>query len=261
MKIPIFQIDAFTDVPFRGNPAAVCPLDSWLDDETMQQIAAENNLSETAFFVSDGDEFQLRWFTPVSEVDLCGHATLATAYVLFNELGYGSEEIRFNTKSGMLNVSRSSEKKFLMDFPAVEPVAEQGPPVLYQALGLHTGTETYKSDDFMLVLGDEDEVKDLEPNLRMLKEVNARGIIVTAPGKESDFVSRFFAPRHNIDEDPVTGSAHTKLTPYWSDKLGKNELTAIQLSERRGHLTVRMKEKRVEISGAAVRFMKGDITL
>lgn len=260
MKIPIYQIDAFTEAPFGGNPAAVCPLEEWPADELLQRIAMENNLSETAFFVPENDGYRLRWFTPVAEVDLCGHATLATAFVLFEELGFNEPVISFFTKSGLLKV-RKAENGFMMDFPAVEPVREEGPPILYQALGIPADSETYRSDDYMVILENEKQVGDLDPDFRLLREVNARGVIVSAPGNEVDFVSRFFAPRHAIDEDPVTGSAHTKLAPYWSQVLGKTEMDAVQLSARRGKLKVRLNAPRVEISGTAVRFMKGEITL
>ena len=219
MKLPIYQADAFTSELFGGNPAAVIPLEEWLPDGVMQNIAAENNLSETAFFVEEGDSFRLRWFTPAVEVDLCGHATLATSHVLFEELGYEQPTINFNT------------------------------------------SEVYKSDDYMVVLNSEQEVANLDPDFRMLNEVDARGIIVTAPGDEVDFVSRFFAPQAGIDEDPVTGSAHTKTTPYWSRKLKKDKLSARQISKRGGELICEMKGDRVEISGEAVTYMKGEITL
>lgn len=260
MKIPIYQVDAFTDQIFGGNPAAVCPLKEWIKPEIMQSIAMENNLSETAFFVKEGDVYALRWFTPKAEVDLCGHATLASAHILFEELGYQKEEIRFETKSGQLMVKREGDR-LSMDFPSDKMEQIQAPPILFQALGIKPSILTFKSDDYMVVLDSEKEVAQLDPDFKMLKEVNARGIIVTAPGDEVDFVSRFFAPRHNIDEDPVTGSAHTKLTPYWSERLGKKEMEARQISERVGVLTIRDKNDRVEILGKAVTFMKGEITI
>ncbi|MEQ9309571.1 MAG: PhzF family phenazine biosynthesis protein [Balneolaceae bacterium] len=260
MKTPIYQVDAFTNHIFGGNPAAVCPLKEWIKPELMQFIAMENNLSETAFFVRKGDVFALRWFTPVAEVDLCGHATLASAHVLFEELGYQKEEIKFDTKSGRLIVKKEGGR-LSMDFPADKMQQVHAPPILFQALGINPSIFTFKSDDYMVVLDSEKEVAQLDPDFKMLKEVNARGIIVTAPGNEVDFVSRFFAPRHNIDEDPVTGSAHTKLTPYWSERLGKKEMEARQISERVGVLTIRDKNDRVEILGKAVTFMKGEITI
>lgn len=258
MKIPIYQADAFTNQLFKGNPAAVVPLEEWLSDEQMQQVAAENNLSETAFFVKEGNSYRLRWFTPTTEVDLCGHATLATAHTLFQELGYGAEEIVFKTKSGLLTVVREGNA-LMMDFPAEEMPAVKPPSVLFKALGVKPTPEVYRTDDYMVVLESEKEVAALEPDFRMLNEVEARGIIVTAPGNEVDFVSRFFAPQSGIDEDPVTGSAHTKSAPYWSKKLGKEELSARQISPRTGELICRMKGDRVEIIGQAVTYMKGEI--
>lgn len=258
MKLSIYQVDAFTDRVFGGNPAAVCPLKEWISADLMQKIAFENNLSETAFFVREGDVFGLRWFTPRVEVDLCGHATLATAHVLFNELGYDKEEINFETKVGRL-VVRKEENRLMMDFPTTHMPKVSAPPILFQALGVHPTDETFKTDDYMVVLEKEKLLADLNPDFKMLKEVNARGIIVTAPGDEVDFVSRFFAPQVGIDEDPVTGSAHTKLTPYWSEKLGKEEMNALQISERVGTLTVRNKGERVEILGNALTFLRGEI--
>lgn len=259
MKVPIFQVDAFTDHIFGGNPAAVCPLEKWLDEETMQHLAQENNLSETAFFVKNGAEYDLRWFTPEVEVDLCGHATLATAHVLFEHLGYTEEEIRFRTKSGLLTVKREGDR-LVMDFPTDDMPQVEPPAVLFQALGIRSDY-VFFTDDYMIVLDSEEEVQNLDPDFRLLSEVNARGIIVTATGKEVDFVSRFFAPGAGIDEDPVTGSAHTKLTPYWSRKLGKDILEARQISKRVGELTCRNKGERTEILGNAITYMIGEINI
>ncbi|MEX2477027.1 MAG: PhzF family phenazine biosynthesis protein [Gracilimonas sp.] len=260
MKLPIYQVDAFTSELFSGNPAAVVPLEEWLSDEQMQHIAAENNLSETAFFVKEGNSYRLRWFTPTVEVDLCGHATLATAHVLFEELGYSEDEIIFKTRSGLLTVSKK-EGLLLMNFPADNMEKAEAPAVLFRALGVPQTFEVYKSDDYMVVLNSEKEVAALNPDIRMLSEVEARGIIVTAPGEEVDFVSRFFAPQSGVDEDPVTGSAHTKSTPYWSKKLDKEELKARQISKRGGDLICRMKGDRVEIAGNALTYLKGEITI
>lgn len=260
MKLPIYQVDAFTSELFSGNPAAVVPLEDWLTDEQMQAIAAENNLSETAFFAKEGDSYRLRWFTPAVEVDLCGHATLAAAHIFFEEMGYEEDEIVFKTKSGLLTVKQEGDR-LSMNFPAVEPEQAEGPFVLFRALGVPKTSEVYKSDDYMVVLESEDAVAGLQPDFKMLNEVDARGIIVTAQGDEVDFVSRFFAPQAGIDEDPVTGSAHTKTTPYWSKKMGKNELEARQISERGGVLTCRMRGDRVEILGKAVTYLKGEIYL
>lgn len=259
MKVPIFQVDAFTDRIFGGNPAAVCPLEKWLDEEIMQHLAQENNLSETAFFVKNGDEYDLRWFTPEVEVDLCGHATLATAHVLFEHLDYQEDEIRFQTKSGLLIVKREGNR-LMMDFPTDDMPQVDPPAVLFQALGIRSD-HVFFTDDYMVVLDSEEEVLNLDPDFRLLSEVNARGVIVTAPGKEVDFVSRFFAPGAGIDEDPVTGSAHTKLTPYWSRKLGKDILEARQISKRVGELTCRNKGERTEILGNAVTYMIGEINI
>ncbi|XWN37293.1 MAG: PhzF family phenazine biosynthesis protein [Balneola sp.] len=259
MKVPIFQVDAFTDHIFGGNPAAVCPLKKWLDDELMQNLAQENNLSETAFFVKRGNEYELRWFTPEIEVDLCGHATLATAHVLFEHLGYAEDEIRFRTKSGLLTVKKEGER-LMMDFPTDDMPRVDPPAVLFQALGIRSDY-VFFTDDYMVVLDSEEEVQNLDPDFRLLSEVNARGIIVTAPGTQVDFVSRFFAPGAGIDEDPVTGSAHTKLTPYWSRKLGKDVLEARQISKRVGELTCRNKGERTEILGKAVTYMIGEINI
>lgn len=258
MRIQLFQADAFTDSIFGGNPAAVCPLKEWISDELMQKIAGENNLSETAFFVKEGDVFGLRWFTPESEVDLCGHATLATAHILFKELGYEKEQINFETESGRLIVKKEGDR-LVMDFPSNEMPQVEAPPILFQALGIKPISNTYKTDDYMVVLDSEKELLRLNPDFRMLREVNARGVIVTAPGNEVDFVSRFFAPQVGIDEDPVTGSAHTKLTPYWSERLGKLEMEVRQVSKRVGILTVRHKGERVEILGKAVTYLRGEI--
>jgi len=257
MKLSIFQVDAFTDHVFGGNPAAVCPLDAWLDDAIMQQIASENNLSETAFFVQNKDVYDLRWFTPEIEVDLCGHATLATAHVLFEHLEFDKSEIHFQTKSGLLKVSKE-DGRLLMDFPTDDMPQVDPPAVLFQALGIRSDYVFY-TDDYMVVLDSEEEVQDLDPDFRILSEVNARGVIVTAAGNEVDFVSRFFAPGAGIDEDPVTGSAHTKLTPYWSKRLGKDVLEARQISKRIGELTCRNKGERTEILGNAITFMIGEI--
>lgn len=261
MSLSIYQVDAFTSKLFSGNPAAVVPLEQWLTGEQMQNIAAENNLSETAFFVKEGGAgYRLRWFTPTVEVDLCGHATLAAAHVLFEELGYSEDEIIFNTRSGMLTVSRKGDR-LLMNFPADHMEKTEAPDVLFKALGIPKTDEVYKSDDYMVVLNSEEEVAALNPDIRMLSEVAARGIIVTAPGNKVDFVSRFFAPQSGVDEDPVTGSAHTKSAPYWSKKLGKEKLKARQISKRGGDLICKMKGDRVEISGSAVTYLKGEINV
>ena len=254
-----FQVDAFTSAPFSGNPAAVCPLDSWLDDTLMQAIAAENNLSETAFFVPQGDDFALRWFTPVAEVDLCGHATLASAHVLFRHRGFAGESITFQTRSGELRVSRS-DTGYSMDFPAVASKFSVIRDDLERALGKRPKA-VYSGKDLVALYGREAEVRDLAPDMAALKQLETRGIIVTAPGEEVDFVSRFFAPRVGIDEDPVTGSAHCALAPIWAKQLGRDTLTARQLSPRGGELTCKLQGERVLLTGEAVTFMEGVIFL
>ncbi|MDT8271870.1 MAG: PhzF family phenazine biosynthesis protein [Desulfomonilia bacterium] len=257
MKIPIYQIDAFSGWLFSGNPAAVCPLETWLNDELMLSIARENNLSETAFFVPEGSDFSIRWFTPVSEVDLCGHATLAAAYVIFTELEPARAHVTFSSPSGPLHVQR--EKGMLaLDFPAQKPDPCVPPDTLLQALN-RTPTQVLCAEDYFLVFGDEDEILELRPDMTLLSQVDLRGVIVTAPGKCVDFVSRFFVPRLGIPEDPVTGSAHCALIPYWSETLGKTELHALQLSERGGELFCRHAGERVIIAGHAVKYMEGTL--
>ncbi len=259
MKLKIYQVDAFTDKVFSGNPAAVCPLDQWLDDALMQNIAMENNLAETAFYVKSGNEYHIRWFTPTVEVDLCGHATLAAAFVLFNFENHTESEIRFlSSRSGELIVTKHGDS-LTLNFPSdsVEPVELTSD--LIAGFNLEP-VEAYKGKtDFMLVFENESQVKELVPEIDLIAKIDARGIIVTAPGDTADFVSRFFAPQSGIDEDPVTGSAHTTLTPFWAKKLGKNELSAIQLSGRKGYLDCKFLNERVEISGQARLYLKGEI--
>ncbi len=260
MELRIYQVDAFAERLFGGNPAAVCPLDAWLPDDVMQQIAAENNLAETAFYVPADGGFQIRWFTPTVEVDLCGHATLASAHVVFAHDRPKDDVVEFASKSGLLKVKREGEL-LVLDFPAdtVEPVTV--PQMLIDALGREP-IETYKGKtDYLLVYGVEEHVAGLTPDLCDLAMVPARGIIVTAPGREVDFVSRFFAPQVGVPEDPVTGSAHTTLTPYWSARLGKRELSAMQLSKRQGRLRCRLAGNRVEIAGRAVPYLSGTISI
>jgi PhzF family phenazine biosynthesis protein len=260
MKIRLFQIDAFTDKLFGGNPAAVCPLDHWLPDALMQQIAMENNLAETAFFVKTGDHFEIRWFTPEIEVDLCGHATLASAFVVFNFEHYAKSTIEFTSRSGLLKVTKNGD--FLtLDFPVDEFVECLAPDGLLEGMGLQP-LEIYKGKtDYMLIYSKADQIANLKPDLLQISKIAARGIIATAPGDDVNFVSRFFAPQSGIPEDPVTGSAHTMLTPYWANKLGCSELSARQLSKRGGRLQCRLAGKRVEISGQAQAYMTGEINL
>ncbi|WP_207426042.1 PhzF family phenazine biosynthesis protein [Pedobacter sp. SYSU D00535] len=257
--IPIYQADAFTNKLFRGNPAAICPLQEWLPDETMQQIAAENNLAETAFLVKKDDAFELRWFTPVKEVDLCGHATLASAHILFTELGYEATSIDFVTrKAGTLTVSRKADL-YTLDFPSRVPEQCMIPEGLIEALGGVQPKEVLRSRDYLMVYDSEEIVRALEPDFNALSQIDTLGIIVTAKGEQSDFVSRFFAPAAGIPEDPVTGSAHCTLIPYWAEKLQKNALHAYQVSSRLGELWCELQGERVLMSGKAVTYLKGQI--
>jgi len=259
MTLPIYQIDAFTDRLFAGNPAAVVPLESWLSDEEMLNIAAENNLAETAFFVPTENGFHIRWFTPTIEVDLCGHATLAAAYVIFNIQKYEGEEVRLESRSGQL-VVECKENWLTLNFPVDLYHVAVPPPALVESLNAATMLEVYKGKtDYMVVLDTEQEVRDLEYDIIVLSTIPARGIIITAPGDDVDFVSRFFAPQSGIDEDPVTGSAHTTLIPYWAEKLSKTTLTAKQLSKRGGYLKCELVGDRVHIGGQARLYLKGEI--
>jgi PhzF family phenazine biosynthesis protein len=255
MQIPVYQVDAFASRPFEGNPAAVCPLERWLPDEMMQSIAAENNLSETAFFVSVDDGYAIRWFTPVAEVDLCGHATLAAAWVLFHRLGFRPGSVRFDSRSGPLTVARDGDR-LVLDFPAQPPRPCAAPAGLASALGAQP-TECLEHIDLLAVFDDVQTIRDLRPRFDRLAGLDYRGIIATAPGVEHDFVSRFFAPAVGVDEDPVTGSAHTKLAPYWAARLGRNRLSARQVSDRGGELECTVLGERVMIAGRAVPFMEG----
>jgi len=258
MELTLYQIDAFTDQVFKGNPAAVCPLDDWLADTDLQAIAAENNLSETAFYVPAGAGFHLRWFTPKAEVDLCGHATLATAFVLFNLLDYADETVKFETRSGQLAVTKS-DGLLVMDFPSQPGKPCATPPLLIEGLG-KTPIEVLSSEDYMAVFENEEDVTALKPNFDALSRLDLRGVMVTAKGKDVDFVSRFFAPRHGINEDPVTGSAHCALAPYWAAKLNKTKLSARQVSNRTGYIECELRGNRVFLSGKAVKYMEGKIT-
>lgn len=258
MELPLYQVDAFTDHVFGGNPAAVCPLEAWLPDTTMQSIAAENNLAETAYFISQGEGYALRWFTPSVEVPLCGHATLASAYVIFKHLKPEASELRFQTKSGELVVTRDGEL-LTLDFPA-RPGSKIPPPAtLIEGLGTHP-LEVWKAPYLMAIFASEDDVRHLQPDMRVLGGLDP--VICTAPGSDGiDFVSRFFAPSHGIDEDPVTGSAHCTLVPYWSGRLKKNTMRARQISKRVGDLSVELRGERVRISGYGVEYLRGTITI
>lgn len=259
MKLDLYQIDAFTDKPFKGNPAAVIPLETWLPDNTMQSIAGENNLSETAFFIPTNKGFHIRWFTPKAEVDLCGHATLAAAYVLFNILGYNKERIEFESKSGTLTVLQNDDW-LVMDFPAQSPIACNVPYEIVRAFD-RVPIECLRSEDYIVVFESESDILAIKPDIAYLKKLDLRGVIITARSRQYDFVSRFFAPKYGIDEDPVTGSAHTQLIPYWALKLGKTKMKAKQVSSRGGELVCELRNDRVLISGKAVKFLEGKIEL
>jgi PhzF family phenazine biosynthesis protein len=257
MDIPIYQVDAFSKSVFSGNPAAVCPLERWPNDATLQAIAAENNLAETAFFVRNGGSFHLRWFTPVCEVDLCGHATLGSAHVLFEELREPGDTVRFQTKSGELVVRRQGDL-LAMNFPSRPPEKVQPDPRVATALG-GKPIEILAARDYLVRYGSAEEVRALCPDMEALKEIEQFAFIVTAPGTDCDFVSRFFAPAQGIPEDPVTGSAHCTLIPYWAKELGNTTLYARQISARGGELFCKLLGDRVEIAGYAALFLKGRI--
>jgi PhzF family phenazine biosynthesis protein len=267
MRCAIYQVDAFTDELFRGNPAAVVPLDRWLGDDVLQAIAQENNLSETAFIVASDDgahDFDIRWMTPASEVKLCGHATVGTAHVLFEHLGFERDAIRLNSKSGTLVVSRDAGGRIELDFPEIEIERIEATEVLIEALGAEP-SEVYDSYDLICVFEDEAQIRALEPDFRKLLGVpDVRAIGVTAPGDDVDFVARLFAPAVGIDEDPVTGSLYTMLTPYWAKRLGKQRMSARQVSARSGDLVVGVLDGvpgRVTIAGRAVTYMVGDLVV
>jgi len=257
MIIPQYQVDAFASKVFQGNPAAVCPLDEWLDDELMLSIAAENNLAETAFFIKQGEQYAIRWFTPTTEVALCGHATLASAYVLFNHLNVNESRVSFESLSGVLHVDRKGDL-LEMDFPSELPEAAVVPENLEAALGAKV-KECLFNQDYIAVLESQKEVEVLAPDLALLAKIESRGVIVTAPSTEYDFVCRFFGPRIGLDEDPVTGSAFTKLVPFWAQKLEKSNLIARQVSSRGGDVTCQLLGDRVKIAGSAVLFSQGHI--
>jgi PhzF family phenazine biosynthesis protein len=257
MELKYYHVDAFASRTFGGNPAGVVPLARWLPDRLLQSIAAENKHSETAFFVPVRDRFHLRWFTPCTEVDLCGHATLATAHVLWNHLGYAEEGIRFDTRSGPLTVSRQG-RRIVLDFPSRPPVPAPVSRGLAAALGARP-VEVLINGWYLAVFDTEDVVRSLAPDFAKVAAIDAFALIATAPGKDVDFVSRFFAPRAGIDEDPVTGSAHCSLVPYWAGRLGRNRLRATQVSDRGGQLWCSLVGERVHIAGYAVTYMEGKI--
>ena len=257
--LQMYQVDAFTDRVFGGNPAAVCPLEVWLPDPVMLAIAGENNLAETAFFVKEGEGYHLRWFTPVAEVDLCGHATLASADVLFRLLRYEGTTIRFATRSGVLDVERR-DSGYAMNFPATTPVPCEPPPALIEGLGV-TPLQTLKAFDYVAVLASEAQVRSLTPDFARLATLDLRGVAVTAASERVDFVSRFFAPALGVNEDPVTGSAHCELAPYWGHRLGKTSLRAEQVSPRGGVVRCELQGDRVTLFGQAAHYMTAVITV
>jgi predicted PhzF superfamily epimerase YddE/YHI9 len=262
MLLPIFRVDAFTRKPFSGNPAAVCPLDEWLDDGLLGAVAAENNLSETAYIVPCGDGYELRWFTPQCEVKLCGHATLAAAFVLFAFLEPGRDAVRFETRfRGTLGVCRDGDL-LAMDFPALAPWECRKPPhELIAGLGAHPAEVVQIEDNYFAVYKSEAEVKSISPDFGMIRKLHPAGVGVTAAGEDCDFVSRYFAPSYGIEEDPATGSTHCSLAPYWATRLGKNNLHARQVSQRGGEMWCEVKGERVKLKGNAVLTLRGEIVI
>ncbi len=257
MKLSIFQVDAFTDQLFRGNPAAICPLDNWLPDDLLQNIAAENNLAETVFFVREAEGYHLRWFTPTVEVDLCGHATLAAAWVILNELDLSATSVNFRSLGGPLTVSKTGDL-YTLDFPSLKPERRPDNPPLEEALGTKIA-EIWAARDTVAVLESEAAVRAMNPDFEKLKKIPGFAFIATAVSDEYDFVSRFFAPAQGINEDPVTGSAHCTLAPFWAKRLGKDSMRAFQASARGGEVLCRVKGDRVELSGYGVKYLEGTI--
>ena len=258
MKISLYQIDAFTQKVFGGNPAAVCPLNEWISEELMQNIAIENNLAETAFFVKKEGHYEIRWFMPSGEINLCGHATLASAYVIFKELNHPTDEIIFTSQSGELRATRAKNGMITLNFPAWQPKRIAVPPEIYEAFN-HEPIAAFANRDLMLIFKSEQQIIELQPNLPMVKHLPYLGINCTAKGNEVDFVSRVFDANDPISEDPVTGSAHCGFVPFWAGQLGKTTLHARQLSARGGELFCKLEGDRVFISGYAMAYMKGKI--
>ncbi len=256
----MFQVDAFADAVFGGNPAAVCPLDSWLADDILQAIARENNLSETAFFVPAGAAYALRWFTPAAEVALCGHATLASAYVVFRHLKRAARSVAFESRSGRLAVTRDGDGGLTMDFPALAAAPVAAPAALAAGLGAAPAA-VFADMDYLALFGSAAEVRGLAPDFAALARLDRRGVIATAPGEDEDFVSRFFCPRLGVPEDPVTGSAHCMLAPFWAERLGKVTLRARQVSARGGLLRCVVAGDRVRLTGRAAQYLEGVVTL
>ncbi len=266
MSLIIYQVDAFANNVFEGNPAAVIPLQEWLDEELMQKIAMENNLSETVFFVKDSTEgagheaaYHIRWFTPEFEIDLCGHATLASAYVIKNFLEPHVQQINFTTQKAGLLKAYAKDGLYTLDFPSRMPKATEVPDALLKCLGISTAIEVLKSRDYMVVLPSQEAIENIEPDFNLMKELDAIGVIVTAKGHSADVVSRCFYPGAGIQEDPVTGSAHCNIVPYWCQKLNKTKLFCMQLSHRGGELQCELEGDRVLMSGKCVLFMKGEL--
>ncbi len=260
MELTIYQVDAFTNKLFGGNPAAVCPLTEWLPTATMQKIALENNLSETAFIAPEGEGYHIRWFTPAIEVDLCGHATLATAHALYAEMGYEGDKVVFNSKSGLLTVAKSDDS-YIMNFPTDELKSVAIPSEITEALGVQPIEVFRGKDDYLAIFDKQATIENFKPDFKKLGQLNARGIITSAKGDSVDFISRCFFPAAGIDEDPVTGSAHTTMIPYWAKKLNKTRMVARQLSARGGLLQCEYLGNRVNIGGQAVTYLRGNITL
>ncbi len=260
MKLPIYQVDAFTDGPFTGNPAAVVPLEEWLPDDTLQKIAEENNLSETAFFVKEGDKYHIRWMTPEVEVDLCGHATLASAHVIWEFLGHTTDKLELTCRVGDISVTRD-DKRYTLNFPTdrLEDRSDLKEQVS-AAIGAEVHEVLQGRNDLLAIISSEDELSGLKPQFQAVADLNGRGLLVSAEGEDQyDFVSRGFFPQTGINEDPATGSAHTTLTPYWASKLGKTSFKACQLSDRRGHFACTLKGDRTFITGKAHLFLSGEI--
>lgn len=260
MKLPVYKVNAFAKKYCQGNPAGVCPLEEWIDDDLMQAVAKENGYSETAFFVKNGDEFDLRWFTPGCEVDLCGHGTLGTACVIANELGYYKDRMVFNTKSGKLIVAKRDDL-FILDFPALPAKPAEAPPNLIEGLGAEP-VEILKAEDYLLIFKDEETIRNMKPDFKAVMNIDIRGTIVSAPASTPgiDFVSRWFgSAMTGIEEDPATGSAHCTLAPYWAEKMNKNQFKALQLSERGAEISCEVAGDRVKIGGNGVLYFRGEV--
>ncbi len=257
----LYVVNAFTRIDFSGNPAGVIPLPTWLSEERMQQMAAQHNLAETAFIVQEAEGFRIRWFTPTVEVDLCGHATLATAHIYFNHLNYPGNQILFHSKSGPLPVYRENDGSLSLDFPLNRPSMTAVLPQIEKGLKAKPLAFYSSTFDYLAVFEKQSDIEKLDPDFKMLAQVKSRGLITTARGKEVDFVSRCFFPQSGIDEDPVTGSAYTVLAPFWAEQLGKTKLSAIQLSKRKGYLKCELKGERVLINGFSKTYLEGEIFL